>query len=95
MFDDAALMCEGITWDLVANAVPPIRAAGGVRAFVGSRSSVADTTFNDEGEDAAGYIYILSLYLFLALFLHLLSSLLGLSLRPSLHPSTTLPHRSY
>lgn len=46
---------SGITWDLVANAVPPIRDAGGVRAFVGSRSSVADTTFNDEGEDAAGY----------------------------------------
>jgi hypothetical protein len=31
----------GITWDLVANAVPPIRSASGVRAFVGSRASVA------------------------------------------------------
>ena len=45
---------SGITWELVASAVPPIRSAG-VRAFVGSRGSVADTTFNDAGEDAAGY----------------------------------------
>ena len=44
----------GITWDAVESAVPPIRSAG-VRAFVGSRGSVADTTFNDAGEDAAGY----------------------------------------
>jgi hypothetical protein len=44
----------GVTWERVASAVPPIRKAG-VRAFVGSRGSVADTTFNDAGEDAAGY----------------------------------------
>ena len=44
----------GVTWARVASAVPPIRRAG-VRAFVGSRGSVADTTFNDAGEDAAGY----------------------------------------
>ena len=43
-----------MTWERVASAVPPIRRAG-VRAFVGSRGSVADTTFNDAGEDAAGY----------------------------------------
>jgi hypothetical protein len=45
---------SGITWELVASAVPPIRKAG-VRAVVGSRGSVADTTFSDAGEDAAGY----------------------------------------
>ena len=44
----------GITWELVANTVPPIRKAG-TRAVVGSRGSVADTTFTDAGEDAAGY----------------------------------------
>lgn len=44
----------GVTWSRVASAVPPIRRAG-VRAFVGSRGSVADTTFGDNGEDAAGY----------------------------------------
>jgi hypothetical protein len=43
-----------ITWALVADAVPPIRKTG-TRAFVGSRSSVADSTFTDAGEDAAGY----------------------------------------
>lgn len=44
----------GVTWESVAAAVPPIRRAG-VRTFVGSRGSVADTTFSDAGEDAAGY----------------------------------------
>ena len=44
----------GLSWELVASAVPPIRRAG-VRAFVGSRGSVADTTFTDAGEDASGY----------------------------------------
>ena len=34
--------------------MPPIRHAG-VRTFVGSRGSVADTSFTDAGEDAAGY----------------------------------------
>lgn len=50
-----------ITWRLVESAVPPIRHSGGggdsgigVRTFVGSRSAVADTTFTDYGEDAAG-----------------------------------------
>jgi hypothetical protein len=43
-----------ISWELVASAVPPIRRAG-VRAAVGSRVPVEDTTFNDAGEDAAGY----------------------------------------
>lgn len=43
-----------ITWNLVESAVPPIRNVG-VRAFVGSRGSVADTTFNNAGEDALGY----------------------------------------
>ena len=50
LLSDAA----GITWEKVADAVPPIRRAG-VRTFVGSRGSVADTTFDDAGEDAAGY----------------------------------------
>ena len=45
---------SGVTWDLVASAVPPIQRAG-VRSFVGSRAAVVDTTFNDAGEDAAGY----------------------------------------
>ena len=45
---------EGLTWSRVASAVPPIRHAG-VRTFVGSRGSVADTSFTDAGEDAAGY----------------------------------------
>ena len=40
-----------VTWDLVAAAVPPIQTTG-VRAFVGSRGSVTDTTFNDAGEGA-------------------------------------------
>lgn len=44
-----------LTWELVANAIPPIRHSGGVRAFVGSRGSSVDTTFSDTGEDAAGY----------------------------------------
>jgi hypothetical protein len=44
-----------LTWELVENAVPPIRHTGGVRAFVGSRGSSVDTTFGDTGEDAAGY----------------------------------------
>lgn len=43
-----------LTWDLVASAVPPIRHAG-VRAFVGSRGSAVDTTFDDAGGDAAEY----------------------------------------
>ena len=46
---------QHLTWELVASAIPPIRLTAGVRAFVGSRGSVADTTFNDAGEDAAGY----------------------------------------
>ena len=45
----------GLSWQLVADAVPPLRTTGGARAFVGSRGSVADTTFNDQGEDSAGY----------------------------------------
>ena len=45
---------EGLTWSRVASVVPPIRHAG-VRTFVGSRGSVADTSFTDAGEDAAGY----------------------------------------
>ena len=45
---------EGLTWSRVASVVPPIRHAG-VRTFVGSRGSVADTSFTDTGEDAAGY----------------------------------------
>ena len=45
---------EGVSWQRVASAVPPIRQAG-VRAFVGSRGAVSDTTFTDAGEDAAGY----------------------------------------
>ena len=49
------LLTQEITWERVASAVPPIRRAG-VRTFVGSRGSYADTTFNDQGEDAAGYI---------------------------------------
>ena len=48
------LLSMDVTWVRVASAVPPIRKAG-VRTFVGSRGSVADTTFNDAGEDAAGY----------------------------------------
>eukprot|EP00966_Prymnesium_polylepis_P014580 336583-Prymnesium_polylepis.1 len=44
-----------LTWQGVARAIPPIRHSGGVRAFVGSRGSSVDTTFSDEGEDAAGY----------------------------------------
>ena len=44
-----------VTWERVAGALPPIRHSGGVRAFVGSRGSSVDTTFSDEGEDAAGY----------------------------------------
>jgi len=50
-----ALLAGGdITWQRVASAVPPIRRAG-VRAVVGSRGSVSDTTFNDAGEDANQY----------------------------------------
>ena len=45
---------EGLTWSRVASVVPPIRHTG-VRTFVGSRGSVADTSFTDAGEDAAGY----------------------------------------
>ena len=48
------LLSSDVTWERVAGAVPPIRHAG-TRTFVGSRGSVADTTFNDAGEDAAGY----------------------------------------
>eukprot|EP00966_Prymnesium_polylepis_P166756 3854484-Prymnesium_polylepis.2 len=48
------LLESEITWERVASAVPPIRHAG-TRTFVGSRGSVADMTFNDAGEDAAGY----------------------------------------
>lgn len=51
-----------ITWELVESAVPPIRKMGGggdsgtgVRTFVGSRGSVADTAFTDLGEDANLY----------------------------------------
>ena len=44
-----------LSWELVASAIPPIRSTGPVRAFVGSRGSSVDTTFNDAGEDAAGY----------------------------------------
>jgi hypothetical protein len=44
-----------ISWESVAAAVPPIRSTGGARAFVGSRGSAVDTTFNDNGEDAVGY----------------------------------------
>jgi hypothetical protein len=43
-----------ITWNLVADAVPIMKSIG-VRAFVGSRSSSADSTFNDQGEDASQY----------------------------------------
>jgi hypothetical protein len=48
------LLSSDVTWERVAGTVPPIRHAG-TRTFVGSRGSVADTTFNDAGEDAAGY----------------------------------------
>lgn len=48
------LLNSTITWQGVASAVPPIRKTG-VRTFVGSRASAVDTTFNDAGEDAAGY----------------------------------------
>ena len=44
-----------VSWELVASAIPPIRMTGGARTFVGSRGSSVDTTFNDAGEDAAGY----------------------------------------
>ena len=46
---------SSLTWELVASAIPVIRGTGGARAFVGSRGSSVDTTFNDNGEDAAGY----------------------------------------
>ena len=54
---------NGVSWDAVAAAVPPIRhngpvAAGGwgsnchgARTFVGSRSAAVDTTFDDHGGD--------------------------------------------
>ena len=48
------LLSSEITWQRVADAVPPLRMVG-VRTFVGSRGSVADTSFSDGGEDAAGY----------------------------------------
>ena len=43
-----------VTYALVESAVPPIRMTSGTRAFVGSRGSVTDTSFNDAGEDAMG-----------------------------------------
>ena len=43
-----------VSWELVASAIPPIHRSG-MRTFVGSRGSSVDTTFNDAGEDAAGY----------------------------------------
>ena len=49
------LLNSSLTWQGVARAIPPIRHSGGVRAFVGSRGSSVDTTFSDQGEDAAGY----------------------------------------
>lgn len=44
-----------VTWERVAAAIPVIKNSGGARTFVGSRGSSVDTTFTDEGEDAAGY----------------------------------------
>ena len=43
-----------VTWEFVERAIPPIRITV-AHAFVGSRGSSVDTTFSDEGEDAAGY----------------------------------------
>eukprot|EP01049_Picozoa_sp_SAG25_P010596 SAG25_NODE_1175_length_3692_cov_3.215419_2_plen_448_part_00 len=78
----------GVTWDLVEGAVPPIRRAG-VRAFVGSRGSVADTTFNDAGEDAAGYGFPPALS-----FVFNLTNLAegGTPIGPPIRPSKQNPH---
>ena len=51
----AMLAQPEITLSLVADAVPPIKGFGGARTFVGSRGSVADTTFDSSGEDASQY----------------------------------------
>ena len=48
------LLESEVTLEAVAAAVPPIRKTG-VRSALGSRGSVADTSFSDAGEDAAGY----------------------------------------
>ena len=53
---DLAKSANGVmTWSLVASAIPPIRHCQQVRAIVGSRGAVVDTTFDNYGTDAAQY----------------------------------------
>ena len=51
----AMLSQQELSWRVVADAVPPIKGFGGARTFVGSRATVADTTFDSSGEDASQY----------------------------------------